>query len=366
MSEPGHVPTRGVHIQVCADALRHNISQVRAHCPSSRILAVVKANAYGHGLEGVAKILAPRVDGLGVARIEEAIRVRECGITDLPLLVLGPTRSVDAFRQCVRHGLDVVVQDEEEIEMLTRLPNSCRLRVWLKMDCGLHRLGFEAQHYRAALEKVLALVQVRSVIAMTHFSSSTDDDLDITRAQLQRFLDLDHGGTEGLSSANSGAICRLSDAHLDWVRPGLLVYGVNPEPRVISGLSLRPAMRFSAPIIAMREIAAGEPVGYGCVWRAGRRSLIATVGAGYADGYPCFDRDCEVYAYAHGSRVAVVGQVSMDMLAVDLTDYPAARIGDQVELWGENVTANEVSASTQRRLYTLLTGISDRVARSYD
>jgi alanine racemase len=365
MSDKPTEALSGVRAYIDADSILSNIKTVRSRCASSKIMCVVKANAYGHGLEKIAAIAASAVDGLGVARIEEAIRIRDSGIDQLPILVMSPVKSAEFFEECVRWNLDTVLQEEREIDMLQKLPAGTRLRVWLKMNCGLHRLGFSPEDYPKALERILSLPQVRSVISMTHFSRSSDTDSKPTLKELGRFMSVNFSGVEGSSTANSGGICGFPESHLDWVRPGLLMYGVNPAPVRFKDTQLRPAMRFCAPIIAIREVPKGECVGYGGWWRAPRRSKIAIVGAGYADGYPCYDAGASMDGFVRGRRVAMLGQVSMDMLAVNISDVPGCQIDDLVELWGENISVNEVAERSGRRLYTLLTGISERVPRVY-
>lgn len=365
MSTPSIPRPAGLYVHISITSLVHNIRLLRGLCPQAKLLAVIKANAYGHGLERIAITVAPWVDGLGVARIEEAIRVRKAGVNKTPVLVMSPIKSPDLFRQCTAHAFDVVLQDEREIDMLASLDAKATLRVWLKINCGLHRLGFAPEDYPSALQRILKLPQVRSVVAMTHFSSSSDADLDITRAQLDIFHNAFQDGVESTSTANSGAICLFPEARSGWVRPGLLLYGVHPAPDLVPDLPLRPVMRFYAPIIALREVAKGERVGYGGWWRAPRTTRIAIVGAGYADGYPCFDSDSSIDAYLDGERVPLVGQVSMDMLAVDVSACTQPQVGDHVELWGEHISVHEVAQRSKRRLYTLLTGIGERVPRIY-
>ena len=365
MSTARDIPPTGARAYICAQSMQHNIALVRNMCGASNVIGIIKANAYGHGLERVAQIIAPSVNALGVARMEEAIRIRDAGLNKIPILVMSPMKSIECFSECATHNLDIVLQDQSELDILEQLPRNSQIRVWLKMNCGLHRLGCDPKNYASMLKRTLAAQQVNAVIAMTHFSCSSDADSTITLKELDLFESISHAGTQGASGANSGAICRFPQTHLDWVRPGLLLYGANPAPELLTELQLRPVMRFCAPIIAIRQVPKGGRVGYGGWWRASRSSKIAIVSAGYADGYPCCDADASVEAFIHGRRVPLVGQVSMDMLAIDISDVPEASMTDLVELWGENISVNEVSARSKRRLYTLLTGISERVPRVY-
>jgi len=349
-----------VNAEVSLEAVRHNLAVVRAMCPACKVLAVVKADAYGHGLIPVANSLA-EADGLAVARLSEALLLRQAGITQRVVL-LGTLLDAEDLAQCSKLNIDVVVHDQTSMERVIAEGHRTPMRVWLKFDSGMHRVGFDTNAFIRADSILSRHPGIAEVVHMTHLSDVEHDET--TARQIQNFWDC-HSSASGaeVSIANSGAIILRPEAHAGWVRPGIMLYGENPLSSVRFD-GLKAAMELKAPVIAIREIERGEFVGYNRRWQSERPSRIGTVGIGYADGYP--------RQAANGTPVSVrerlvpiVGQISMDSLTIDLTDCAETRIGDQVTLWGTDLAPSIIAKYAGTISYDLLAGISGRVLREY-
>jgi alanine racemase len=344
-------------------AIRHNYSLAKRCAPGRQAFAVVKANAYGHGASAAVKCLSGLADGFAVASLEEAEQVRAAD-PHARLLLLEGCFEADEYVRAAELGLDVAVQGEAQATAL--LQASIRpLNVWIKLDSGMHRLGFSAAAVRAWHTRLKNAPQVAELNLMSHFACADERGHPLNEAQLEQFvgllgLDFDHR-----SFANSAALLTMSAAHMDWLRPGIMLYGASPFAELSAAtLGLKPVMTLTAAIIALRDVAVGESVGYGAGWVAQRPSRIATVSCGYADGYPrtAPPGTCVVI---RGRRVPLAGRVSMDMLAVDITDLPEAALGDEVELWGEQVPVDELARACGTIGYELLTKVTQRVPRRY-
>lgn len=353
-----------VHARIDLAALRHNLSVARRHAPHSRIMAVVKSLAYGHGAIPVARALAPHVDALAVARMEEGSALREAGI-DVPLVILEgftETAHLDLARQ---QALQLVIHDVYQLGLLQADRSGVPLDCWLKIDTGMHRLGIAPEQARAALQQLQALPSVRVAGVMTHLANADDTDDPATRLQLERMHRV--AGNMGLprSIANSAGILGWPDARAEWARPGLMLYGASPlQGRTAAELDLRPVMTLSAPLIAVKGIAAGARVGYGGTWTAPEAMPMGVVAIGYGDGYPRHIREgAEVLL--RGERAKVLGRVSMDMITIDLRNIGEARVGDRVTLWGEGLPVEALAARCDTIAYTLFCGVTERVGRSY-
>ncbi|BCX82861.1 alanine racemase [Methylomarinovum caldicuralii] len=335
-----------------ADALRANLARVRALAPRAKVLAVVKADAYGHGLVPVARALAG-ADGFAVARVAEGIALRRAGIGH-PVVVLGGFFDRGEAEACGRHRLDPVIHDPDQLPWLPE-----DVRPWIKFDSGMHRLGLG----EAAFRKIVSRLAPRRPVLMTHLACADETDNPATAEQLRHFGRLCEGTAFERSCANSAAILAWPQSHGDWVRPGLMLYGISPFPgRSGAELGLRPAMAFRARLIAVRELPTGEAVGYGGAWVARRPTRLGVVAAGYGDGYPR-EVQPETSVWIGGRRAPVVGRVSMDLLTVDLTDHPGIAPGAEVELWGPNLPVEEIAACAGTIPYTLVCGVTARVAR---
>lgn len=351
---------RLIRARIDSAALRANLQAIRARAPASRVMAVVKANAYGHGLVPTALALAD-ADAFAVARLEEAIALRDSGLTRRIVLLEGVFDAAQ-LAQAAQLGLDLVVHQPLQIALLEAFRGPKPFPLWLKVDTGMNRLGFRPEQFRAAWERLRDLqpapLQLR---VLTHLACADAADNSVTAEQLARLQPLVAGLDVELSIANSAGILAQPSTHAAWVRPGLALYGVSP---FASGhgaqLGLRPAMTLESTVIAVREVATGERVGYGGVWRAQRRSRLAIVAGGYGDGLPrSIPSGAPVLIGGH--RAPVAGRVSMDMIAADITDLPPVAVGDRVELWGTRLAVEELAAAAGTIAYELLCGVSQRV-----
>jgi alanine racemase len=323
-------------------------------------MAVVKANAYGHGLVSTALCLAD-ADAFAVARIEEALALRGAGVRK-PIVLLEGVFNAEQLEEAARQGLEIVVHEPEQVALLEQFTGTHRFTVWVKIDTGMNRLGFRASQVPDALRRLTALGErLHEVRLLTHFASADERDSALTVRQLVRFRELTEGRMNARSLANSAGLFAWPEARADWVRPGLALYGVSPFPHQVGAdLQLTAAMRLLSTVIAVRDVPAGETVGYGGVWRAGRDSRVAIVAAGYGDGLPrALPNGTPVLV--KGARATLVGRVSMDMIAVDVTANAEAQVGDAVMLWGPELPVEEIAAHAGTISYELLCAVSQRV-----
>ena len=341
-------------------ALRHNLDRIRATAPASRVMAVVKANAYGHGLVPAAKALA-QTDGFAVARLEEGLALRAAGLTNRILLLEGvfsPAQLAAAAQQ----RFDLMVHSADQLEMLEARAGTEAISAWIKVDTGMNRLGFRAEQFGEAYGRLRRVANVvPDPTLVTHLASADDRRDPKTGEQMRVFAAATAGLSGARSIANSAALLAWPDTRADWVRPGIMLYGVSPFPSGTgAGLGLRPVMTLQSEVIAVKDVRAGETVGYGGAWRAARETRVAVVAAGYGDGYP---RSVEsgTPVLVNGHRAPLVGRVSMDMITVDVTDLPGVATGDPVVLWGEGVPVEEVARHAGTIPYELICGVSQRV-----
>jgi alanine racemase len=341
-------------------ALRHNLQRVRAAAPDARVMAVIKANAYGHGLVPAAKALGG-TDGYAVARLEEGLALRAAGLRQRVLLLEGVfgADQLDAARQ---QDFDLMVHSAEQLRILEQRGHCGGLRVWLKIDTGMNRLGFRVDEFADAHARLVRLVPAAErPVLVTHLATADDVRAPMTGEQLRAFDEVTRGIPGERSIANSAGLLGWPASRHEWVRPGLALYGATPFPAGLAGdFGLRPAMTLQSEVIAVRTVRTGETCGYGAAWRAGRESRIAIVAAGYGDGYPRSLPSGAPVAIG-GRRAPLVGRVSMDMIAVDATDLPPVSPGDPAVLWGEGVPVEEVARCAGTIPYELLCGVSQRV-----
>jgi alanine racemase len=342
------------------DAFRHNY-RLAKEVHGGRALAVVKANAYGHGAVPCARALGNEADGFAVASIEEAQTLREAGIA-APILLLEGFFEAAELPEIVAKNLWIVVHHRWQVEALlaTRLHNP--LTVWLKMDSGMHRVGLAPEVFRAAFEQLRSSPNVAQLVLMSHFASADDPASAHSLRQIDTFRTATAGIDAPVSLSNSAGVLGWPGAHADWARPGIMLYGADPltEQAKSSEHSdcrrLRPVMQLESTIISVRDIPAGEPVGYGCAFVAERPARVGVVACGYADGYPRIAATGTPVA-VDGRMTRLIGRVSMDMLTVDLTDLPEARLGSRVELWGDQVPVSEVASRAGTIAYELLCNV---------
>lgn len=345
-------------------AIRHNHALAKRCAPGRQAFAVVKANAYGHGVREVVTVLHDVADGFAVASLEEAAEVRALHGEARILLLEGCFEALE-YQFAAQLGLDVVLHSEQQAQQLLAASLSRPLNLWLKLDSGMHRLGFSAAALREWHGLLQGAAQVGELNLLSHFACADERGHELTEQQLESFLDLLDLNFAQRSLANSAAILTIPAAHMDWLRPGIMLYGATPCADLSAAeLGLRPAMSLTAQLIACREVAPGEGVGYGGGWRATRPSRIGTVSCGYADGYPRH-APSGTPVLLRGQRVPLVGRVSMDLLTVDLTDLPGAALGDAVELWGAQLPVDEVARAAGTIGYELLSKVTARVPRRY-
>jgi alanine racemase len=345
-------------------ALRHNYQLAKQCAPGRKAFAVVKANAYGHGAPAAVDALSVIADGFAVASLEEAEQVRAVN-QDARLLLLEGCFEASEYARAAELGLDVAIQGEAQATTFLDASLNRPLNTWLKLDSGMHRLGFRCDALRQCHARLQGATAVAELNLMSHFACADERGHPLNESQLEQFASLQDLDFDNRSFANSAAVLTLSAAHMDWLRPGIMLYGASPFAELSAEtLGLKPVMTLTAGIIALRDVPAGESVGYGAGWVAGRPSRIATVSCGYADGYPrTAPPGTEVVI--RGARVQLAGRVSMDMLAVDVTDLPQAQLGDAVELWGPQVPIDELARACGTIGYELLTKVTQRVPRRY-
>lgn len=345
-------------------AVVHNYNLAKRCAPGRQAFAVVKANAYGHGVREVVTALYGVADGFAVASLEEAAEVRAMH-GEARILLLEGCFEASEYGIAAQLGLDLVVQSEAQVQALLADDLPRPLRVWLKLDSGMHRLGFDSDSIRACFARLRVAAQVSELNLISHFACADERGHTLTELQLERFLGLLDLDFDQRSLANSAAVLTIPAAHMDWLRPGIMLYGATPFAELSAReLGLRPAMTLAARVIAVREVAVGESVGYGASWTAERPSRIATVSCGYADGYPRH-APSGTPVLVDGQRAQLVGRVSMDMLAVDISDLPQAGVDSPVELWGAQLLVDEVAANCGTIGYELLSKVTARVPRRY-
>jgi alanine racemase len=349
-----------IRAEVSAAALRANLARIREVAPASRVMAVVKANAYGHGLVPTALCLAD-ADAFAVARIEEALALRGAGVRR-PIVLLEGVFNAEQLAEAARQNLEIVVHESEQLALLESAQGGHRFVVWLKIDTGMNRLGFRPSATEGAVRRLEKLGdRLHELRLMTHFASADERASILTQQQLARFDVLTKRRSAVRSLANSAAIFAQPESHAEWVRPGLALYGVSPfGDQVGASLGLTPAMRLVSTVIAVRDVPAGETVGYGGVWRSARDSRIAIVAAGYGDGLPrALPNGTPVLV--RGGRAELAGRVSMDMIAVDVTGIDGVQVGDAALLWGPELPVEEIAAHAGTISYELLCAVSQRV-----
>jgi len=366
---------RPIKATISASALQHNLSVARRCAPRAKVWAVVKANAYGHGLFRLLPALAGPggADGMALLELDAAEALRDARVTQ-PVLMLEGFFSPAELKTCARLGLTAVVHEAAQLRMLetARLPGP--VDVYFKLNTGMNRLGFSEAAAPAALARLAASGNVGNITVMTHFAEA--DGARGVKGQLAvlaRMLDAMPGAqTLPKSCANSAAILRYPESHADWVRPGIMQYGCTPfaeheaslETHSAERLGLRPVMTLRSRIISVQDLKPGERMGYGGIYTAERAMRIGVVAVGYADGYPRHapgTNEKGTPILVDGLRTRTVGRVSMDMIFADITDLPAAGVGSEVTLWGDGLSADDVAFAAGTVSYELLCALAPRV-----
>lgn len=348
---------RPILATISQSALKHNLSIVKNHAPKSKVMAVVKANAYGHGLFNVVHALNES-DGFAVLGLNEAIDLREAGFTQTILLLEGVFEAAE-LNIATSYMVDIVVHNLMQVEMLEQVSLIAPISVHLKMNTGMNRLGFTPEIYTEIFERLKSCPNVAKITLMTHFATA-DEPVGIAAA-LARFKLATQTFHYEQSLANSASILLHPESHTEWVRPGIMLYGASP----VSGESadyfgLKPVMQLTSQIIAVQTLEAGESVGYGNRFTATKTTRVGIVACGYADGYPRHAPNGTNIA-VNGKVTQTLGRVSMDMLFCDLTKLPQADVGANVELWGNTIPVDEVAEASGTVGYELLCAVAPRV-----
>lgn len=344
-------------------AIEHNLSVVKTLAPKSKIMAVLKANAYGHGLANVAKAI-PEQEAIAVACMDEAELLRNSGVKNEIILLEG-FFSEDELKQIVELNLQTVVHQSAQINQLEKLSEDVNLNqriiVWLKYDSGMNRLGFDEAHYFQAFNRLKALPIVKEIRFMSHLACADDIQNPMTGIQLKKFSQLIARKEGERSLANSAGVIAWPETHYEWVRPGIVLFGCSP----LLGLTgeahqLKPAMTLQSQLFAIKTLEAGETVGYGASWQAKSKTRIGVIAIGYGDGYPRHAKE-GTPVLINGKEYPLVGKVSMDMMTVDLGLEDQFELGDTTTLWGQGIPVEKIAQFADTIPYTLFCGVTSRV-----
>lgn len=336
-------------------ALRHNYRLAR-ELSGARALAVVKADAYGHGAVRCAQALQEGADGFAVACIEEALQLREAGIA-APILLLEGFFEASELALIAQHDLWTVVHAQWQIEAIEQANLSQPLQVWLKLDSGMHRVGFAPQQYQQVYQRLLASGKTAKIVLMSHFARADELDCPRSEEQLAIFQMARQGLSAEFSLRNSPALLGWPDIPSDWVRPGIMLYGATPfEQAQEQAACLRPVMTLESRVISVRELPAGEPVGYGAAYISQGPCRVGVVAMGYADGYPRL-APTGTPVLVDGRPSRIIGRVSMDMLTIDLSEHDQAGLGSRVEFWGPGLAVSAVAQAAGTIAYQLFCNV---------
>ena len=380
--------TRKTRAIIDLDAIHQNYQLTTQFAPKSKNIAVIKADAYGHGNIKVAQSLESSVPAFAVAIFEEAVELRNAGITK-PILILQGLNSKQELRYAIDNQLYVMVINKHQIELIKDLHNSLlaepfppsqQLHIWLKLDSGMHRLGFTADEITEQFRTLLDCDWVGNDMVITsHLACASNTSNDKTNQQSKVFnrvvdklnqvmsLELMQQSSSKLATslANSASLIAFPETRMSWNRPGIMLYGLSPfDDGKVGAEELKPAMTFESYVIDITKVKAGESVGYSNKWTASKDSLIATISVGYGDGYPRQAKNGTPLLIA-GQNAKLAGTVSMDMITADISECDNIKIDDSVELWGKNVDANLVAKYSDSIGYDLITGIAKRVPKVY-
>ena len=362
-------------------ALRHNIQLIKSFAPNQKLLAMIKANAYGQGLLPAAHILADQVDGFGVARLREALEIQETGYTGKILLVEGFFDREELLKTLSRR-FDSVIHCYEQLELLEQVAKEWEeeqqkgfwkrktkiyfpINVWLKIDTGMHRLGVHSEQVDEFYQRLKKCPLVESISFVSHFSRADELDCGYTEKQIATFEQATQSYPEHARSISaSSGILYWKQAHYEWVRPGIIIHGISPHYEPITHLGFQPVMTLSSSLIAVRTHKAGEPVGYGGTWVSPKDTKLGVIAMGYGDGYP---RNAPegTPVLINGRKVPIVGHVSMDMLTVDLGADSQDKVGDEAIFWGKDLLIEEIAEHIGVISYELITKLTPRVIFEY-
>lgn len=351
---------RMTHLEVNTEALLHNFQVLQAKTPQSQILAMVKGNAYGCGLDVVTKTLTGKVGAFGVACLDEALAIRKFGILD-PVIILEGAHQKEEVEIAAKWGFTLIVYHQAQLEWIKQQPCQTPLKVWIKMNTGMNRLGFRPQLLETVHQQLLKLSWVdKNIGLMTHFACADAPEHKLHQLQIDTWQKLIKNWQGPVSACNSAAIFSSSDYTGSMVRPGISLYGVSPIAHMsYKELNLKPVMRFYSRVMSTFDVSANEFIGYGATHQFKKSAKIALVAAGYGDGYPRnIEKDTVVLI--NGMPAPIVGRVSMDKITVDVTQYPSVVMGDLVELWGENLPIEYVAKQSGTIAYELMCHVGPR------
>ena len=360
-----HLPQDQYPLRAWADidiaALKFNIQQIRRKAGNAGILAVIKADAYGHGLENITASIWPEVDGFAVATIKEGIQCRQIQ-SQKPVVVLSEFWHPEQLQYFEIHSLDLVIHNLEQLPWLLEYRGS-PLSVWIKFDTGMNRLGINPEDVYPVYGKLKNHQSVKTVRLISHLANADIPGDQYTVVQQKRFESMMSQIDCEASLANTAAVMKWRKTHYQWVRPGILLYGVSPfQQDSKNQIPLKQVMSLTARIIAVKNIEKGSPVGYGGVYVTEKKAKIAMVGIGYGDGYPRVvgSKACVII---NGAKAPIIGNISMDMITIDVTDLDVVMVGDQVELWGNTLPIEKVAEWAGTIPYELLCKVTPRIPR---
>ena len=356
---------RSAYASIKLENLAHNLNILRSFAPQSKVISVVKADAYGHGLAKAAQALTSS-DAFAVACTNEAIELRAAGILH-PIICLQGFTDEKQLQTIADANIQTVIHSEHQIKLLQSHHLNQSIQVWLKIDTGMGRLGFRPEDTRQALQRLETIKGISKIRLMTHFANADILDDEYTQQQLKSFDNItkDFPDKER-SAANSAATLAYTNSHYEWVRSGLVLYGISPfqaDKTHPDTSDFKPVMSLNAPIIAIKNFKKGEAIGYGSLYTCPTDMRVGVVAIGYADGYPRA-LTTPMHVCINGNLAPIIGRISMDMMTIDINHLDAS-IGDDVELWGEDIPVTEVATSANTISYELLCGISGRVKCIY-
>lgn len=351
--------TRHSRIVIDLDAIRHNYRQLKSTASESRVVAVIKADAYGHGAIEVARAL-PDADAFAVATSMEALALRHDGISNR-IIVLGGVVDAAEMRDCIEHRLDPVIHQQWQLELLSGAQRQHPLDVWIKFNTGMGRLGFQAEQVHQVIQRLTQVEGLGQIRLMTHLANADDLKDEKTRQQIAQVEALNLQQYEW-GVANSAAILGWPQSRLNWVRAGIALYGSDPLLDQRCQQSLIPAMTFSSQVLAINHLKKGQTVGYGGLYTCPEDQTIAVVAAGYADGYPRHAQ--QGFVLVHGQRAPIVGRVSMDMITINVTGL-RVEAGDEVILWGKEPLAEDIARGSETISYELFCHAGCHAKREY-
>lgn len=341
------------------EAFSHNLKQVRIVAPDAKLLAVVKADAYGHSIQIIADALEP-ADACAVGTIEEADQLNLIN-TSLPIVILQGVEDHETLQRCIEYQYGIVIHSEYQVRLLENVKTDKKINCWLKMDTGMHRLGFPAEDLQQIQQRLAAIDCVGSITLMSHLACADEPQHAENKQQLEAFDGMASGFEGEQSLCNSAGLIEFKQAQYDWVRPGIMLYGISPvQAKTAAALNLRPVMTLKSRLIAINHCRKGDKVGYGASWECPQDMSIGVVGFGYGDGYPRHVSS-GTPVLINGKQLPIVGHVSMDLITVDLRTMSDVKVGDEVILWGDGLPIEIIANAADTIAYELVCRLTSRV-----